>query len=86
MEIGSYQGSGNRAVTETDKNGVALFRGVRPGSYHLSPDHDAGIPDGVDLEVKLDGPTDVTVPLKWPSIAPVLVRSLKGRMRGPDYL
>jgi hypothetical protein len=26
------------------------------------------------------------VPLKWPSIAPVLVRSLKGRMRGPDYL
>lgn len=85
VEIGSYQGSGERAVTDTDKNGYALFRDVRPGSYHLSADHDAGIPDGADLEVKLDGPTDVTVPLEWPSIAPVLVRSLKGGIRGPDY-
>ena len=86
VEIGSYPGSGNKAVTDTDKNGFALFRGVRPGSYHLSADHDAGIPDGAELEVKLDGPTDVTVPLKWPSVAPVLVRSLKGKIRGPDYL
>jgi hypothetical protein len=86
VEIGSYQSGGYKAVADTDKNGFALFRGVRPGSYHLSADHDAGIPDGADLEVKLDGPTDVTVSLKWPSIAPVLVRSLKGRIRGPDYL
>ena len=85
VEIGSYQG-GHRTVTDTDRNGFALFRGVRPGSYHLSADHDAGIPDGADLEVKLDGPTDVTVPLKWPITAPVLVRSLKGMIRGPDYL
>ena len=84
VEIGGYPGSGTRA--DTDKNGFALFRGVRPGSYHLSADHDAGISDGADLEVKLDGPTDVTVPLRWPSIAPILVRSLKGRIRGPDYL
>jgi len=86
VEIGSYKGSGIRAVTETDKNGFALFRGVQPGSYHLSADHDAGIPDGANLEVKLDGPTDVTVPLRWPSTALVLVRSLKGTIRGPDYL
>src|SRR5258706_109790 len=45
-----------------------------------------GIFDGADLEVKLDGPSDVTVPLKWPSIAPILVRSLRGTIRGPDYL
>lgn len=26
------------------------------------------------------------MPLKWPSIAPVLIRSLKGTIRGPDFL
>ncbi len=56
------------------------------GLYLLSADHDAGIADGANVEVKLDGPTDVTVALKWPSIAPVLVRSLKGAIHGPDYL
>ncbi len=79
VEIGSY-------VRDTDTNGFAFFRGVRPGSYHLSAHHDAGIPDGAELEVKPDGPTDVTVPLKWPNSAPILVRSLKGTIRGPDYL
>jgi len=85
VEIGSSQGGGKSVVT-TDKNGFALFHGVRPGSYHLSADHDTGIPDGAELEVKLDGPTDVTVSLKWPSIGSVFVRSLKGTIRGPDYL
>lgn len=80
VEIGSYPG-GNGAVT--DHNGSVLFRDVRPGSYHLSVDQTAGIPDGVELEVKLDGPKEVTVPLKWPSVR---VRSLKGMIRGPDYL
>jgi hypothetical protein len=86
VEIGNSQGNGDRVVTETDQNGFALFRGVRPGSYHLGADHDAGIPDGAYLEVKLNGPTNVTVPLKWPSITPILVRSLKGTIHGPDYL
>jgi hypothetical protein len=86
VEIGSNLDNGSRLVTETDKNGFALFRGVRPGSYHVSAYNDAGIPDGADLEVKLDGPTNVTVPLKWPGMAPILVRSLKGTIRGPDYL
>ena len=91
VKLKSYQGSGNKDVTVTDNDGFALFRGVRPGFYHLSADHDAGIldagiPGGVDLAVKLDGPTDVTVPLKWPSKEPVLIRSLKGTIRGPDYV
>ena len=76
----------SRAFADTDKDGLAIFRNVRPGSYHLSADHDAGIPDGADVEVKLGGPADVTVQLKWPSVEPVLVRSLKGTLRGPDYL
>jgi len=86
VEIRGYESSDNRVVSDTDKNGFALFRNVRPGSYHLSADHDAGIPDGADIEVKLGGPTNVTAHLKWPSIAPIAVRSLKGIMRGPDYL
>ncbi len=87
VEIGSNLGSsGNRVVRDTDKDGFAVFRGMGPGSYHLSADHDAGIPDGADIEVKPEGPTNVTVFLKWPSIAPVSVRSLKGAIRGPDYL
>ena len=70
----------------TDRNGFALFRDVPPGSYHLSASHDAGIPDGYELEVKLDKPAEVTVPLKWPNSAPVRVRSMKGVIRGPGYL
>jgi len=85
VQIGSFAG-GNLFIAETDKNGFAMFRGVRPGSYHLSADHDAGIPDGANLEVKADGPTNATVPLRWPSIAPISVRSPKGTIRGPDYL
>lgn len=72
-------------VAHTDQNGFALFRGVRPESYHLSANRDAGIADGADLEVKSDGPTDVTVPLNWPRVEPVLVRSLKGSIRRPGY-
>jgi hypothetical protein len=86
MQISSYQGSGNRIVADTDKNGIAVFRGVRTGSYHLSADHDLGIPDGAELEVTVEGPTEVTVPLKWPSAETVLVRFLKGTIRGPDYV
>jgi hypothetical protein len=41
VEIGNSRGSSDRVVTETDQNGFALFRGVRPGSYHLSAGHDA---------------------------------------------
>ena len=85
VEMRGYAG-GNPIIAETDKNGFAMFRGVRPGSYHLSADHDAGIPDGANLEVKPDGPTNATVPLRWPSIAPISVRSAKGTIRGPDYL
>jgi hypothetical protein len=76
--------AGNQAVT--DKNGFAFFRGVPPGSYVVSADLDAGVAAGAALNVKLDGPTDVVVPMKWPNIAPALVRSLKGTICGPDYL
>ena len=69
----------------TDKNGIASFRGVAPGPYLVSADLDVGVA-GVPLNVKLDGPADVVLAMKWPNIAPVVVRSLKGMIRGPDYL
>jgi Carboxypeptidase regulatory-like domain len=76
------QGSSDKVAADTDSNGFALFRGVKPGTYYLSAEHDAGIPDA-ELIVKPDGPGGITVPLRWPGIS---VRSLKGTIRGPDYV
>jgi len=73
-------------ATVTDKNGLALFRGVGSGSYHVSAGHDAGVSDSADLDVRRNGPNNITVPLRWPNTTPVLVRSLKGKIREPDYL
>jgi Carboxypeptidase regulatory-like domain len=86
VEIVGIKGGGSRAEAITDNNGFAFFRGVKAGSYHLSADHDAGIADGVDLDVTRDGPTNITVPLKWPNTAPVPVRYLKGIIRVPGYV
>lgn len=69
----------------TDRDGLAHFRKIAPGSYSLRVDHDAGIPAGADLQVSLDGPASVTVPLHWPSVAPVLARSMKGVLHAADY-
>lgn len=86
VEIGSSRGGGGSLSQVTDRNGFTVFHDVRPGSYYLGVDHDDGVPDGAALEVKLDGPTGVTVPLRWPSVPPVLVRSLKGTIRSFDAL
>jgi carboxypeptidase family protein len=86
VETASDRGSGSHIVKVTDKNGFALFRRVRPGSYHVRAEQNPALLYGAYIEVKLDGPTDVTVPLEWPGIVPVPVRSLKGTIRGPDYL
>ena len=36
------------------------------------------------MEVKTDGPAGVTVPMRWPSVAPIVVRSLRGTLRRLD--
>jgi hypothetical protein len=74
------------AFVRTDAKGLAFFRGIRPGLYSLTADHDVGIPAGVDVRVKRNGPTLVTVLLQWPGIPPVPALSLSGWIRGPDYL
>lgn len=75
---------GGAAVT--DENGTAVFHGVRPGSNFVMLDTVAGIAEGTGLTVTSDGPTDVTISLKWPSIAPMSARSLKGTLRGADFV
>lgn len=77
-------GTSIRAIT--GRAGVAAFGDLKPGAYFLSAAHDAGLLDGANLEVKKDGPSNVTVPLRWPSIPAVRVRFLRGRLRMGDSL
>jgi hypothetical protein len=51
-----------------------------PGQY-LGADHDNGY--GIQLDVK-PNPANIIVPMRWPSIEPIHVRSLSGSMRAPD--
>jgi len=78
VDLGDYHAT-------TDKDGIAFFHNVEPGSWSLGIDHDAGVPDGAGVKVTRDGPAGVIVPLTWPSIEPLLTRSLRGTLRGSDY-
>jgi Carboxypeptidase regulatory-like domain len=69
-------GRETRIAVLTNKGGLAIFKNVKPGFYLLSVDHDAGLSGAVDVDVKRDGPASVTIPLTWPSAAPIAVRSL----------
>jgi Carboxypeptidase regulatory-like domain len=71
--------------TFTGADGYASFSNLHPGSFLLTADHDGGVADGVVVEVSANGPTDVTIPLKWPNSVPVNVRSVSGAVRGPEY-
>jgi hypothetical protein len=69
----------------TDGDGYARFDDVSPGSFLLTPDHDAGVTDGVVVNVSLSGAAEATLTLKWPASDPLHVRSLTGTLRGPDF-
>jgi hypothetical protein len=68
----------------TDGNGIADFFNIPPGTQYLSADHDNGF--GAQLDVKANGPVRISVPMRWPSIDPLHVRSLSGSMRAPNAL
>ena len=75
---------GNNSIdTITDADGLAQFDEVPSGSFVLSADHDGGIADAVNVQVARDGPSDATVPLKWPSETPLRVRTVSGTLRDP---
>lgn len=66
----------------TDDSGVAAFHYVARGTYYLRADHDNG--HGKQLDVMPYGPANIIVPMRWPSIEPIHVRSVSGTMRAPD--
>jgi protocatechuate 3,4-dioxygenase beta subunit len=72
---------GGETSAETDENGFATFRKIKPGPYFLTADHDAGMLNGVNVEVKPGSPSNVIVRLQWPGSAPIPVRSMKGTIR-----
>jgi len=66
----------------TDGNGIAYFSNVPAGTRYLGAVRDSGY--GLQLDVSPNGPANVIVPMQWPSIEPIRVRSLSGTMRAPD--
>jgi len=85
LKVGLYSGAIRKVEAVTNKEGIALFQSVQPGSYFLSTDHDTGMPDGAAIEVKRAESSEITVPLRWPSVKPISVGSLKGVLRLPDW-
>lgn len=83
LQVGLYVGASAKISAASDKNGIAVFRNVPPGSYQLRADHDAGFPDGYYMEVKLGQSSETTVPLRWPSVTPAVAGSLKGVLHMP---
>jgi Carboxypeptidase regulatory-like domain len=81
----SGSGSKESVFSITDAEGYARFSNLTAGSFFLTADHDGGVGDGIDVNVRLNGATNVTVPLNWPNTAPLQVRSTSGTLRGPDY-
>ncbi len=86
LAVQLYRTGAGKIQAVTDKNGLALFRDVPPGAYHLNADHDAGIPDGAEIEVRAQHLSEITVPLRWPSATLVTVASLKGVLHLPDQI
>jgi hypothetical protein len=69
----------------TDENGVVLFRDLSPGLYSLKAEQDAGGWSAKVLEVHSDR-SGSTVPMTWPSVTPLRIRSLKGILHVPNYV
>ncbi len=80
LNLTNLRGRAQSAVT--DDRGIATFYSAPPGTQYLGADHDNGY--GIQLDVKPNGPANVIVPMRWPSIEPIHVRSLSGSMRAPD--
>ncbi len=85
VNASSASGGKGAIYAVTDFDGYAHFPPVDSGQFFVDADHDAGIGDGVGLDVSPGGPPNVTLTLKWPSRTPIEARSASGIIRGPDY-
>jgi hypothetical protein len=69
-------------IAKTGKDGVARFRNIPPGGYSIGTEFDGNGTDAT-ITVTAAGPAETTVPLGWPSSAPLSVQTLKGIFRWP---
>jgi hypothetical protein len=69
----------------TNADGRGKFSNLEPGSFVLEAEHHAGMSDSVFVDVSTKGPANVTVPLTWPNVPTLNVKSASGIIRGPDY-
>jgi hypothetical protein len=80
------QSSAGKSKAVTDEDGFASFREPSPGIYSLRAEQDVGSCLGKVLEVQSDASSGIAVPMTWPTVAPVTVRSLKGTLHIPNYV
>ena len=69
----------------TDSDGYVRFSNHSAGSFLIATDKDYLLADAAVVEVSPGGPPDVTVSMRWPWMEPIVVRSVSGTMRGPDF-
>lgn len=80
------QSSVGKSKAVTDEDGFASFREPSPGIYSLRAEQDVGSCLGKVLEVQSDASSGIAVPMTWPTVTPVTVRSLKGTLHIPNYV
>jgi len=80
------QSSAGKSKAVTDEGGFASFREPSPGIYSLRAEQDLGSCLGKVLEVQSDAPGGIAVPMTWPTVAPLTVRSIKGTLHIPNYV
>ena len=85
LPVGLYVDGVSKVRAVTDKDGLALFRGVQPGLYYVSPDHGAGISGVAQIEVKQAESREISLSLNWPSEKPILSRSLRGTIHWANW-
>lgn len=78
LHLTNAQGRAGSAIT--DAGGIAQFDNVPTGTQYLGADHDTN-GYGLELDVRVNSPANILVPMGWPSIEPIHVRSLSGTMR-----
>jgi len=68
----------------TDKDGIAQFHNVPPGSYFLIAGPEPGFAHAFNLQVNPEELSERTIPVRWPNATVLATASLKGILRLPD--